>query len=332
MKEVQLEAGRAYDVRLEYFEEIRGAIAKLVWSFPRFTERILEEAVNTARQADAVIMVLGISPTLEGEEMTVNVAGFRGGDRTEITLPKAQEDLLKAVHATGKPVVVVLLNGSALAVNWANDRVAAIVEAWYPGEEGGTAVADVLFGDYNPGGRLPVTFYKSASQLPPFEDYRMAGRTYRHFRGEPLYPFGFGLSYSRFKYDNLKLSANTIKAGEKVTISVDVQNTGLRAGDEVAQLYVTDVAASVPTPIRSLAGIKRIFLKPGERQNLTFTINPEQMSVIDDGGRRIIEPGEFQISVGGKQPGFKGRADAGTTGTVKGRFIVSGQATELTSR
>jgi beta-glucosidase len=270
-------------------------------------------------------MCLGISPALEGEEMTVSVAGFRGGDRTDIALPKAQEDLLKAVQATGKPVVVVLLNGSALAVTWANENVAAILDAWYPGEEGGTAIADVLFGDYNPGGRLPVTFYKSVDQLPPFEDYKMQGRTYRYFKGDPLYPFGFGLSYTRFKYANLKLGAKTVKAGEGIRLSVDVQNVGDRAGDEVVQLYVTDVAASVPVPIRSLAGIKRVFLKPGEKQSVTFALAREQMTVIDNQGKRIIEPGEFLVSVGGKQPGFTGRADAQTTSTVSGKFVVTGK-------
>jgi beta-glucosidase len=325
MKEVNLEAGHTYDVRVEYYEDIRNAIAKFIWSFPRFTERIVSEAVNTARQADAVVMCLGISPALEGEEMTVSVAGFRGGDRTDIALPKAQEDLLKAIRATGKPVVVVLLNGSALAVNWANENVPAILDAWYPGQEGGAAIADVLFGDYNPGGRLPVTFYKSVDQLPPFEDYRMQGRTYRYFKGDPLYPFGFGLSYTRFKYDNLKLSAKTVKAGEGVRASVDVQNVGDRAGDEVVQLYVTDVAASVPVPIRSLVGIKRVFLKPGEKQTVTFALARDQMTVIDNQGKRVIEPGEFLVNIGGKQPGFTGRADAQTTGTIRGRFVITGK-------
>jgi len=322
LKEMTLEAGRSYDIRIEYYEDIRGAIAKFMWSFPRFTERILADAVSAARQSDAVVMVLGISPALEGEEMTVNVEGFRGGDRTDINLPKAQEDLLKAVQAVGKPVVVVLLGGSALAVNWADENVAAILNAWYPGEAGGTAIADVIFGDYNPGGRLPVTFYKSVSQLPPFEDYKMAGRTYRYFKGEPLYPFGFGLSYTRFEYSNLKLSQSRIKSGASIQISADVRNAGSRAGDEVVQLYVTDVAASVPVPIRSLAGVKRVHLKAGEKQTLTFTLAPEQMSVIDNQGKRVIEPGEFLVSVGGKQPGLSGRADARTTGVVSSRLSV----------
>jgi beta-glucosidase len=332
MKEVNLEAGRAYDLRIEYFEDIRNAIAKFIWSFPRFTERITEEAVRTARQADAVVMVMGISAALEGEEMTVNVAGFRGGDRTEIFLPKAQEDLLKAVQATGKPVVLVLMNGSALAVNWADENLPAIVEAWYPGEEGGTALADVLFGDTNPSGRLPVTFYKSVSQLPPFEDYAMQGRTYRYFTGEPLYPFGYGLSYTSFKYDKLKLSPTAIPAGKSLKVSVEVTNVGNRAGDEVVQLYVTDVAASVPVAVRTLAGVRRVSLKPGQRQSVTFTLAPEQLTIIDDKGKRVIEPGEFMISVGGKQPGFTGRADAKTTGVISGKFVVTGQVTEIAQK
>jgi beta-glucosidase len=322
IKEVNLEAGRTYDVRMEYFQFNREAIAKLVWSYPRFAERQIEEAVNIAKQSDVAILVLGLSAALEGEEMTVNTEGFRGGDRTDIALPKNQEALLKAVTATGKPVVVVLLNGSAVAVNWANDNVAAILDTWYPGEEGGTALADVLFGDYNPAGRLPVTFYKSVDQLPPFTDYSMQGKTYRYFKGDPLYPFGFGLSYSKFEYGKLHLSAGTIKAGAELTVSAEVRNAGSQAGDEVVQLYVTDTAASVPVPIRSLAGVKRVFLRPGEKQSVSFTLKPEQMSIINDAGQRVIEPGDFLISIGGKQPGFKGRADASTTSVVTGKFAV----------
>ena len=328
-KEVTLEGGRAYDVRMEYYQYNREAIAKFVWSYPNFAERQINEAVSATKQSDVTVVVLGLSAALEGEEMTVSTEGFRGGDRTDIALPKGQEALLKAVSETGKPVVLVLLNGSALAVNWANDNVAAIVDAWYPGEEGGTALADVLFGDYNPGGRLPVTFYKSVDQLPPFTDYNMQGRTYRYFRGDPLYPFGFGLSYTNFRYDNLKLSANRINAGAGLTITAEVQNAGSHAGDEVVQLYVTDVAASVPVPIRSLAGVKRVFLKPGERQKISFALTREQMSIIADSGKRVVAPGEFLISVGGKQPGFKGRADALTTNVVTARFAVTGKAIEI---
>jgi len=331
-KEVNLEAGHAYDIRLEYFQYNREAVAKFVWAYPRFVEKQIEEAVNAAKQADACVVVLGISAALEGEEMTVSTEGFRGGDRTDISLPKGQETLLKAIAATGKPVIVVLLNGSALAVNWASDHVPAILEAWYPGEEGGTAIADVLFGNYNPSGRLPVTFYKSVDQLPPFTDYTMQGRTYRYFKGEPLYPFGFGLSYTRFEYSNLKLNAKTVKAGDSVELSVAVQNVGESAGDEVVELYISDVAASVPVAIRSLVGFDRVSLKPGERRSVSFTLTPRQMSVIDDAGKRVIEPGEFLVSVGGKQPGFAGRTEAQTTGTVAARFVVSGKTTEISEK
>jgi len=318
---------------MEYYESKLGAVAKLVWQPPAATVGSpYDEAVKVAKQADAVVLVLGLSSQLEGEEMTVREPGFLGGDRTDIGLPSRQQALLESVAATGKPVVLVLLNGSALSVNWADANVAGIVEAWYPGEEGGAAIADVLFGDYNPGGRLPVTFYRSVAQLPPFDDYSMQGRTYRYFKGDPLYPFGYGLSYTNFKYDKLKLSATRVKAGEGLRVSAEVQNTGAREGDEVVQVYVAHVAASVPVPIRSLGGVSRVSLKPGERRSVSFTLTPEQLSVIDDAGRRVVEPGEFLITVGGKQPGFKGHADAATTGVVSGKFVVTGKATELPQR
>jgi beta-glucosidase len=241
--------------------------------------------------------------------MKVNVEGFRGGDRTDISLPKSQEALLKAVVGVGRPVVVVLLSGSALAVNWANENASAILAAWYPGGEGGTAIADVLFADYNPAGRLPITFYKSVDQLPPFTDYSMAGRTYRYFKGEPLYPFGYGLSYTKFVYSKLKS-----EVGESVKVSVDVMNAGEIAGDEVVQLYLTDMDASVPVPIRTLVGFDRISLRPREKRTVTFTIMPRQMSLIDNRGKRVIEPGEFMLSAGG----------------LKNRFTISGKLIELT--
>ena len=319
-KEITLEAGRSYDLRMEYFQYQRENIAKLVWSYPGMTERLMEEAVKAAQASDVSVLVLGISARLEGEEMPVHVEGFRGGDRTDLSLPKSQEALLKAVAATGKPVVVVLLSGSAVAVNWANDNVPAILHAWYPGGEGGTAIADVLFGDYNPAGRLPVTFYKSVDQLPPFTDYGMQGRTYRYFKGEPLYPFGFGLSYTKFDYGNLRFSAKSVKAGEPIKVSVDVTNAGEMAGDEVVQLYLTDVAASAPVPIRTLVGFDRITLRRGEKRTVTFTITPRQMSLIDERGKRVIEPGEFAISVGGGQVG------------LKDKFVVSGAKTDVAER
>ena len=328
-KEVALEAGHSYDLRMEYFQNNRDAVAKLVWSYPRLAERMMEEAVDAAKATDVSVLVLGISAGLEGEEMPVQVEGFRGGDRTDISLPKPQEALLKAVAATGKPVVVVLLSGSAVEVNWANDHVPSILAAWYPGAEGGTAVADVLFGNYNPAGRLPVTFYKSVDQLPPFDDYSMQGRTYRYFKGEPLYPFGFGLSYTKFDYSNVRFNAKSIKAGSPINVSVDVSNTGGEDGDEVVQLYLTDLVASAPVPIRTLVGFDRISLRRGEKRTVTFTITPRQMSLIDDSGKRKIEPGEFAITIGGGQPGFK-RGDAAAP--LSATFRVTGKIYEVNER
>jgi beta-glucosidase len=326
---IQLEAGRHYKIRVEYYDRYASATAKLVWTPPQIAKTLWDEAIEKAKQSDVVIMALGLSPSLEGEEMDVKVKGFSGGDRTDLNLPEAQENLLKAVVATGKPVVLVLLNGSALGLNWADKNVAAIVEAWYPGEEGGAAVADVLFGDYNPGGRLPVTFYKSADQLPPFRDYNMEGKTYRYFKGEPLYPFGYGLSYTTFKYSNLTISPKRLTPTSNIQISVEVQNGGTRGGDEVAQLYVTDVAASTPVPIRALKGIKRLYLRPGEKKRLSFTLIPRDLTLINSGGRRMLEPGEFRISVGGKQAGSTGTADAKTTEVVTNSFTISGSTTEI---
>ncbi len=329
--EVTLEAGRSYDLKFEYFEGRIGAVAKLVWQPParQTTGSPYAEALDAAKQADVVALVLGLSAQLEGEEMNVTEPGFAGGDRTDIGLPARQQALLEAVTATGKPVVLVLLSGSALAVNWADRNVPAIVQAWYPGEEGGAALADVLFGDYNPAGRLPVTFYKSVDQLPPFESYAMEGRTYRFFKGQPLYPFGHGLSYTRFTYSGLKVSSPRVSPTQAVTVSATVENAGRVEGDEVVQLYLTDVGASVRVPVRSLAGVERVHLKPGERRALSFTIEPRQLAAIRDDGRAFVEPGEFRVSVGGKQPGFAGRADAATTSFVEGRFTVAGAPAEV---
>jgi beta-glucosidase len=329
--EVTLEAGKSYDVKMEYYESQIGAVARLVWQPPVATSGVAPyaEALKAAKEADTVVLVLGLSSKLEGEEMTVHEPGFLGGDRTDIKLPARQEALLEAVAATGKPIVLVLLSGSALAVNWADTHVGAIVQAWYPGEEGGAAIADVLFGDYNPAGRLPVTFYKSVDQLPPFESYAMDGRTYRFFTGQPLYPFGHGLSYTKFKYSEFSVSSSRAPAGDSVTVSATVENSGSRAGDEVVQLYLTDVQASVRVPIRSLAGIERVHLQPGERRVVRFKIDPRQLAVITNDGRTVVEPGEFKVTIGGKQPGFNGTANAATTGFVEGRLSVTGKVTEL---
>jgi beta-glucosidase len=324
-KAVELEAGRFYDLRLDYVNRGSDPQVQLLWSVPGTDH--LTRAVEAAQKAEAVVMVMGLSPALEGEEMPVQVAGFAGGDRTDVTLPRPQEELLRRIHALGKPIVLVLLSGSALAVNWAAEHVPAIVQAWYPGQAGGDGIADVLFGDTNPGGRLPVTFYRSVGDLPPFEDYRMEGRTYRYFRGEPLFPFGYGLSYTTFAYSDLRLSAETIAPDETLTLSADVQNTGDRAGDEVVQLYVTDVAASVPVPIRGLQGFERVHLAPGEVKTVTFTLSPRQLSIIDDAGRRVVEPGEFQVAIGGRQPTPEDVTGEGTA-VLLGSFTVTGEVTE----
>jgi beta-glucosidase len=301
---MKLKAGRIYDLRLEYVNRCpdHDPVAQLLWSVPSADP--LRQAVEAASNANLVVLALGLSPAVEGEEMPIDAPGFKGGDHVHVGLPRPQEKLLRRLHALGKPIVLVLLNGSALAANWAADNVPAIVEAWYPGQAGGEAIADVLFGDYNPAGRLPVTFYKSTEDLPPFEDYRMEGRTYRYFRGQPLFPFGYGLSYTTFAYSNLQLSARAIARDETLTVSVDVQNAGGRPGDEVAQLYVSNLTASVPVPIRRLAGFERIHLKEGQTKTVTFNLTPRQLSLIDDEGKRIIEPGEFQVAVSGHQPGI----------------------------
>jgi beta-glucosidase len=230
------------------------------------------EAVATARKADAVVLVLGLTNQLEGEEMRVQVAGFRGGDRTTLDLPASQERLLESIAAVGKPTILVLLNGSALAINWASAHVPGIIEAWYPGQAGGAAIADVLFGDYNPGGRLPVTFYRSVDDLPAFDNYNMAGRTYRFFDGPPLYPFGFGLSYTTFRYDSLRTSTDTVQANGMVDVRVNVTNTGHRPGDEVVQLYVQHLGSAVPRPRQDLRGYQRVSLKPGETRTVAFAL------------------------------------------------------------
>ena len=297
---VEMEAGKKYKVVYEYKNWFGDGDARLLWAMPN--QHMQDEAVAAAKQADAVVLVLGLSQRLEGEEMPIKVDGFAGGDRTHLKLPKTQRELMKAVAATGKPVILVLLNGSALAVNWAEENLDAIITAGYPGQEGGNAVADVLFGDYNPAGRLPVTYYKSVEQLPPFDNYDMEGRTYKYFEGEPLYPFGYGLSYTRFEYSNLELP-QTAAVGESVKVSVQVRNVGEADGEEVVQLYLKDLIASTPRPKHQLEGFQRIFLKAGESKTVTFELNPRQFSIIGKDDKRVIESGEFKIFVGGSQPG-----------------------------
>ena len=275
------------------------------------------EALAVAQRADVVVMCLGISPELEGEEGDVaNSDG--GGDRISLSLPVLQEQLLQAVCQLGKPVVLVLFSGSPLTINWAQENVPAILQAWYPGEEGGTAIADVLFGRYNPAGRLPVTYVKSLDQLPEFTDYSMAGRTYRYMTDTPLYPFGYGLSYTDFEYSGLKIEGPQVGPEDSVKVQVTVKNVGELAGDEVVQLYLTDLEASVPVPRWRLEGFRRIHLRPGEEQVVEFTLTPRQLALIDEAGAAVLEPGTFQVSVGGQQPDAR-------SAELTGRSVLLGQ-------
>ena len=263
------------------------------------------EAARLAKKADVTIVVLGLSQLLEGEEGQVEglpEGMHSNGDRADLGLPGEQQALLEAVVETGTPVVLVLLNGSALAVNWALEHVPAILEAWYPGQSGGRAVAEALFGDFNPGGRLPVTFYRSVEQLPPFEDYAMQGRTYRYFEGEQLYPFGFGLSYTAFEYHDLALNFDRMEAPDTLEISCVVRNTGEVIGDEVVQVYLRDEEASLPVPRHSLAAFTRVRLGPGSEQRVTLAIPPRAFALVDEEGGWVIEPGTFTVFVGGGQP------------------------------
>jgi len=295
---ISLTKGHRYAVRIEYLQG--GFGTKLVWlpvsADPSF------EAATAARQADVVVAVVGITSKLEGEEMKVDMPGFKGGDRTNLSLPAEEEALLGALKGAGKPLVVVLMNGSALAVNWANDHANAILEAWYSGEEGGTAIAQTLAGVNNPGGRLPVTFYKGVEQLPEFEDYAMKNRTYRYFTGEPLYPFGYGLSYSKIEYSNMKLSSPELEADNPLTVEVDVKNASARAGDEVVELYVTFPKLS-GAPLRALRGFTRVQVGAGEVRHVKLELQPRDLSYVNEAGDRMVSAGDYAISADGGQPG-----------------------------
>jgi beta-glucosidase len=296
---ITLEAGREYALVVEYYEADRDAEVRLGWKLPG-AEPPFDAAVNAARAADAVVFVGGLTAEVEGEEMRVSYPGFAGGDRTDIALPAVQQKLLAAVHATGKPVVLVLTTGSALGLRWAQDNLPAILVAWYPGQQGGNAVADVLFGDVNPAGRLPVTFYESVAQLPPFADYHMEGRTYRYFRGEAVFPFGFGLSYTRFKYADLQISRPAAGPGDRVDVALAVKNVGSRAGEEVVQLYVRDAQPGGGAAIRTLRGFERIQLARGEQKRVRFTIVPERdLAAYSEATRALaVRPGAYAIEIG----------------------------------
>ena len=286
-------------IRIEYVHSPNDRMIDLEWIPP--TNSLLGAAIQAAKNSDAIVAFVGLSPNLEGEEMNVHVDGFDGGDRTSIELPQTQEHLLEALGATGKPLIVVLTTGSALAVPWVTEHADALLAAWYPGEEGGEAIAETLVGKNNPAGRLPVTFYRSTSDLPAFTDYSMSNRTYRYFKGEVMYPFGFGLSYSRFSYGSLSASSNSIRAGDSVTVSAEVRNEGPRDGDEVVELYIKPPQTAV-SPRVELEGFQRIHLRAGESRRVEFTLTPRQLSEVDEKGNRTVLSGDYAISVAGGQP------------------------------
>jgi len=311
---LHFDSTRPHPVRLDYWHGTAAAGIDLVWQPP--ATALADEAVAAAKASDVVVALVGLSPQLEGEEMPVKLEGFAGGDRTDIRLPRVQRDLLQALKAAGKPLVVVLTSGSALALPEENAYASAILEAWYPGEEGGTAIAETLAGDNNPAGRLPLTFYASVDQLPPFEEYSMANRTYRYFGGKPLYGFGYGLSYSRFQYGNLKLSSSSLAAGDPLVVDVDVTNAAGPAGDEVVELYLTQPKLAL-TPLRTLGGFTRVHVGPGETAHVRLEVDPRTLGQVDEKGERVVGPGRYVVAVGGAQP-------AEFPGAVTAEFEVTG--------
>jgi beta-glucosidase len=313
---VHLEKGQKAQLSITYGDQNREPRAQLIWA--KATDAPSPEAIAAAKDADVVIAVVGITSELEGEEMPVNLSGFLGGDRTSIDLPQPEENLVEAVAATGKPLVVVLMNGSALAVNWINDHANAILEAWYSGEEGGTAIAGTLSGKSDPGGKLPVTFYTGVDQLPNFESYSMEGRTYRYFEGKPLYPFGYGLSYTTFSFSDLSIPQATVNAGDPVEAEVTVTNTGKVAGDEVAELYLKFPEAK-GAPNIALRGFQRIHLDPGQSKKLHFVLKNRDLGMVTEDGHSIIAEGDYTMAIGGGQP------DRGAP-VVTGHFHIDGRA------
>ncbi len=312
---IHLEKGRRITLNINYGSTNGKVHAELIWE--KANNAPSPEALAAARNADVVIAVVGITSQLEGEEMPVTEPGFLGGDRTSIDLPQPEEDLVEALAATGKPLAVVLMNGSALAVNWINEHANAVLEAWYPGEEGGAAVAETLSGKNNPAGRLPVTFYTGVSQLPNFEDYGMANRTYRYFGGKPLYPFGYGLSYTTFTYTDLNVPAQPVAAGQPIAADVKVTNSGKIAGDEVVQVYLKFPSVK-GAPLIALRGFQRIHLEPGASQNVHFVLKDRDLAMVTEEGNPIIAQGEYTITVGGGQP------ETGAAG-INGHFRITGQ-------
>lgn len=317
--QTDLVAGKRYDIRVEYFDYAINARVSLGWSTKAATAGLYVDAVNAAKDADLAIVTVGMRRDMATE----------GRDWPSYALPEAQRKLLEAIKSTGKPMVIVLVNGNAIDLNWEHQNADALLEAWFPGEEGGTAVADVLFGTYNPSGRLPVTFYKSIKQLPDATDYSMKDRTYRYFTDQALYPFGYGLSYTRFKYSGMTITPSGTDTKTTVEVTAKVTNVGSCAGDEVAQLYVASDRPRAIDPIRELKGIQRVTLQPGEARTVRFTLPPKSFALVNERGDLVVDPGSYTVWVGGKQPEAKSVADATTTGIVSGRVVLSGNANYL---
>ena len=312
---VHLVKGQKATLTVHYRSMPKGLRLQLIWA--RVDDEVTPDALTAAREADLVVAVVGITSRLEGEEMPITIPGFLGGDRTSIDLPQPEEALLEAIAGTDKPLAVVLLNGSALAVNWMSSHANAILEAWYPGEEGGTAVAKTLSGENNPAGRLPVTFYTGVEQLPHFEDYGMANRTYRYFEGKPLYPFGYGLSYTTFQYGALRVPLRPVAAGLSVDAEATVTNTGPLAGDEVVQLYLTFPPVK-GAPHVALRGFERVHLGPGESRQIHFELKSRDLEMVTEAGNPIVASGDYRVSIGGGQPNT-------TAALVSGQFTIDGQ-------
>ena len=313
--EVNFADTNPHDFRLDYSHsgDMSGGGVTLNWEAPAQAQ--IDEAVAAAKASEVVVAFVGLSPQLEGEEMPIKIEGFSGGDRTSIDLPAAQQHLLEALGTTGKPVIVVSLSGSALALTWAKEHAAAILQAWYPGEEGGTAIARTLAGANNPAGRLPVTFYASTKDLPEFTDYSLKNRTYRYYTGKPLWGFGYGLSYSTFQYGPVKISSATVAAGKPDTATVTITNTSKVAGEEVVEAYLKTPQSD--GPIYSLVGFQRVPLKAGQSRDVSLELSPRSLSAVDAKGQRSILAGKYQLSVGSTQP-------PETTSKSEAEFTVSG--------
>lgn len=288
--------GKSYEIEIRFRQNAENG--EIHFDFGRLDRADYARTAEDVKDADVILFAGGISSAVEGEQLSVKIDGFQGGDRTSIDLPEVQKNMLKALKSTGKPVVLVLMTGSAIGLAWESVNMNAILNAWYGGQAAGEAVSDILFGDYSPSGRLPVTFYRSVEDIPDFQNYSMQDRTYRYFRGTPVYPFGFGLSYTTFEYSDLRVAP--LENGG-LSVSAIVSNVGPRDGDEVAQLYISNKRTFV-TPIRSLKGFERIFLRSGESREVRFTLSPDDLTLVGSRGESVPMRGAVEISVGGCQP------------------------------